>query len=240
MSQTDSDILTAAPLDALCPACHARRVLVLACGNPARGDDGIGPLLAAEIEDWALPGVTVACDYQLNVEDAVAVAEHDVVLFLDAACSGRSPFELRPIAPTREVTFSSHSVTPDNLLALARQVSGKSPAAFALGVRGYNFDMFCEQLSPLAAASLDAARTFLRTALRHRRFEDLVESGLRRSIGQPSEPIAQAIEPSGNASALGEDTAHRAVAHKDSFAQQAAAHGQDGAPACARATLLQE
>lgn len=240
MSHRDRNNPTTAPLDALCPACHDRRVLILACGNPARGDDGIGPLLAAELEAWALPGVTVTCDYQLNVEDAVAVAEHDVVLFLDAACSGRSPFELRPIAPTREVTFSSHSVTPDNLLALTRQVSGQAPAAFTLGVRGHRFDMFCEALSPLAAANLDAARTFLRAALRHRRFEDLIESGLRRLTSGPPEPIAQAIEPSGNASALGEDTARRAVAHGDDLAQTPAANGPDTTPACAGATLLQE
>ena len=71
------------------------KVLVIGYGNPGRLDDGLGPALAAAIESAAPAGVTVDADYQLTVEDAAAVAEHDVVVFADAAVDGPEPFYFR-------------------------------------------------------------------------------------------------------------------------------------------------
>ena len=53
-------------------------------GNPARGDDGLGPALIERLDALALEGVTTDSDYQLTIEDAALVAEHDVVVFVDA------------------------------------------------------------------------------------------------------------------------------------------------------------
>ncbi len=38
------------------PAPAPRRILLIGYGNPGRGDDGLGPLLAARIEALAIPG----------------------------------------------------------------------------------------------------------------------------------------------------------------------------------------
>ena len=61
------------------------KVLLYGFGNPARGDDGLGPALAAAIEELAIPNITVDANYQLTVEDAADIAGYDAVVFADAA-----------------------------------------------------------------------------------------------------------------------------------------------------------
>ena len=145
-----------------------QRVLVLAFGNPGRRDDGLGPALAAELERLDLPGVTVQADYQLSVEDAAAVAEHDAVIFVDAACSGPEPFAYRRLTPQPGLGFSSHSVSPAGVLALAEELFQARPQGYLLAIRGYEFDEFGEGLSAAAQANLVAAVRFLQSILRKR------------------------------------------------------------------------
>lgn len=148
------------------------RVLVLGYGNPGRRDDGLGPALAAVVAAAGLDGVTVDSDYQLQVEDAAAVAEHDVVVFADAAREGPAPFTFEPVAPQGELTFTTHSVSPGAVLRLAREHFDSRAAAYVLGIRGREFDDFGEGLSAAAEENLAAAAAFLLAALRERRFEE--------------------------------------------------------------------
>jgi hydrogenase maturation protease len=160
-------------------------VLVIGYGNPGRRDDGLGPALAAAVERLGIAGVKVDSDYQLTVEDAAAVAEHDLVLFADAACSGAGPFALRRVEPGSAVTFSSHSVQPDGVLALARDLFGATPSAYLLTIRGYAFNEFGEGLSEEAQANLAAAIGFIEPVLRQRTFSEAVAT-------EPCAPLAPA------------------------------------------------
>ena len=143
-----------------------KRVLLFGYGNPGRLDDGLGPALAAEVADWGLPEVTVDCDYQLMVEDSATVAGHESVIFADASLNGREPFFFERLEAGGGLGFSSHSVEPAAVLALARDLFGASPRGYALGVRGYEFDAFGECLSEGAQANLRAALRFLEPLLR--------------------------------------------------------------------------
>ncbi|MBN2431692.1 MAG: hydrogenase maturation protease [Acidobacteria bacterium] len=142
------------------------RVLVLGYGNPGRCDDGLGPALVESLAAEALPGVTIDADYQLAVEDAAVIAEHDVVIFVDAAVKGTEPFYFRPVIPSPVVSFSTHSLSPESLLGLARDVFQKERPGYVLGIRGYEFNEFGERLSPRAAANLERARDFIGRVLR--------------------------------------------------------------------------
>ncbi|MEW6249018.1 MAG: hydrogenase maturation protease [Planctomycetota bacterium] len=146
------------------------RVLVLGYGNPARRDDGLGPRAAAALEQLKLPDVTVDADYQLTVEDADACARHDVVVFIDAAVDGPEPFVFRRIEPGPVVMFSSHSATPEGVLKLTEELFHEEPEAYVLGIRGYEFNEFDENLSERAAANLAAALAFITPVLRARDF----------------------------------------------------------------------
>ncbi len=145
----------------------ALRVLLIGFGNPGRLDDGLGPALAAALEPLELPGVTVDADYQLTVEDAAAMQEIDVVLFCDAVVCGTEPFYVAEVTPrAREVGFSTHSIDPQGVLALARDLFGAAPRAYIVGIRGYEFNEFGERLSKSAQANLQAAQEFLVDVLR--------------------------------------------------------------------------
>jgi len=148
------------------------RILVFGYGNPGRLDDGLGPALADALAADGIPGVTVDSNYQLSVEDAAAVAAHDVAIFVDADSAGPEPFWFDRIAPRRTVGFSSHSLRPEAVLALAHDLLGGRAEGYLLGIRGYEFNEFDERLTEGARRNLDAALGFLRNALSERRFDE--------------------------------------------------------------------
>jgi hydrogenase maturation protease len=144
------------------------RVLVLGYGNPGRQDDGLGPAAVAEIEKMAIPDVSIQDNYQLVIEDAAEVAEHDVVWFVDAARSGAEPYEIRKLTAMHDMAFTSHLLRPEALLAIAEQYYDKSPEAYLLGIRGYEFE-FLEGLTDRASANLVQAVSVLRQSIGHLR-----------------------------------------------------------------------
>ncbi|HVY15132.1 MAG TPA: hydrogenase maturation protease [Rhodopila sp.] len=147
-------------LAGLPPALRARRILVIGYGNPGRQDDGLGPAAAAEIGKVGWPNVTAADNYQLTIEDAIDLAAHDVVWFVDAAISGDEACAVRRLVPAFDMPFTSHLLKPEALLAIADQQFGARPEAYLLSIRGYAFD-FREGLSDRANDNLRVAVTLL-------------------------------------------------------------------------------
>ncbi len=146
------------------------KVLVMCYGNPGRLDDGLGAAFGEALEAMRLPGVTVDIDYQLTVEDAMAAAEYDVVIFADAAVQGREPFFFHALTPISAVSFSSHSLDPDNVLALTQELFGHKPQGYALGIRGYEYNEFGETLSARAQQNLALTLQSMLTVIRNRNF----------------------------------------------------------------------
>jgi hydrogenase maturation protease len=125
------------------------RVLILACGNPLRCDDGVAWRAAEELS--RLHGgddVEIVSRHQLTPELAVAVSQAETVLFLDAGRIGApgeimvTPLQAQPDAP---VFF--HDVSPQAILALSRQLYGVCPRAWMVSMGGECFD-HGETLSP--------------------------------------------------------------------------------------------
>jgi hydrogenase maturation protease len=140
----------------------SRRILVIGYGNPGRGDDGLGPALAAQIEALALAGVTVDSDYQLTVDHAPLIAAHDLVVFADAMIGLDVPFRLSEIAQTQPETLGSHQVSPEAALSLAGLLFGHAPPGWILAIAGADFGEVKEGLSPHALANLGQAVDHLR------------------------------------------------------------------------------
>ena len=141
-----------------------RRILVLGYGNPGRQDDGLGPMAATRINDLGWPYLTGFENYQLNIEDAIDVAAHDIVWFIDASKTEPSPFAVRALKPSPAIEFTSHILRPEALLAIAHQCYGKAPEAYMLAIRGYAFE-FIESLTPGATLNLNAALAMLTTRI---------------------------------------------------------------------------
>jgi hydrogenase maturation protease len=134
-----------------------RPVLVLAVGNPSRGDDAIGPILAERLEALALPDVEVITDFQLAPEHALDLVGRERVIFVDAGEGTPEPFELRRVAARDDFTYTSHAMSPEAVLATyARVAGGPPPEAWVLCVRGERFGLG-EPLSGPAAERVEAA-----------------------------------------------------------------------------------
>lgn len=133
--------------------------LIIAIGNPLRGDDGVAWHVAAALEERPLPPQTgVRTVHQLLPELAEETSRAQHVIFIDAslshlagevAISGLT--EDRAIAPK-----GTHELDPAGVLALARRLFGEAPPATLVLVGGASFD-HSDVLSPQAALAVPTA-----------------------------------------------------------------------------------
>jgi hydrogenase maturation protease len=168
----------------------ADRILVFGYGNPARGDDGLGPLLVAALRSLYLPDTDFEVKYQLAFDDAADLAGHAVVIFAAADATAPPPFHFSRVQPQHCSRTSGHDASPGEVLSLARDLFGRLPVAYLLGVRGHDLGELRELLSPRARANLGEALAFLSWALQERRFDDYaLVHGLQQG-GEVSAPLA--------------------------------------------------
>jgi hydrogenase maturation protease len=130
--------------------------LILAYGNPLRGDDGIGPEAGKRLRSIVRdPEVEIRTLHQLTPELMEPISRAARVIFIDA-CEGAVPGEIREraIEPSRAAARFTHHATPDALLAGARALYGHAAAATMITVTGARFSV-SSGLSPAVARSLD-------------------------------------------------------------------------------------
>ncbi len=145
------------------------RTLVIAVGNPSRGDDAAGPLLAERLSSWlsdqapSLQGtdphhVTALCDQQLMVEHAYDLRGRDRVLFIDAAARQGEPVHWQRVeASACGPAISSHQCTPAQLLHLcAHTLQIPPPQASLLSLRGEGFELGAPVSGAMHAAMAQA------------------------------------------------------------------------------------
>lgn len=136
---------------------HRHSPLVIGIGNPLRGDDGIGALLADQVGGRSVQ--------QLTPELAAELAELEAVLFIDAwlAPAGAAA-RLTQISPAVGAV-GSHRLEPAQLLAISQALYGRAPQAHLLRVPAYGFD-HGTALSAELQAALPAARALLHQWMR--------------------------------------------------------------------------
>ncbi len=144
------------------------RCLILACGNTLRGDDGVGPWLAAWAEERfaAEPAVRVIARHQWTPDLAEDVAHAEAVIFIDCAVDA-APGAVR-LARVEEAPvqagLATHHVGGAELLALTRELYGSLPgSALQLTVgagsteMGETFSGAVSDALPSACKTLEAA-----------------------------------------------------------------------------------
>jgi len=141
------------------------KILIYGFGNPGRGDDGLGVRVAQAIENEAASfeglELRVESNYQLNIEDALAVSGADIAIFCDAAREGWEPFDFNEIFPSSDIAFTTHTMAPASVLALCEELYGRRPKAYLLAIRGYEWEI-TEELSQSAAENLAGTLGFLK------------------------------------------------------------------------------
>jgi hydrogenase maturation protease len=139
---------------------HQKKITVYGYGNPGRQDDGLGPALISMLDEHNINGVVTDSNYQLNIEDAELVSNSDCVVFVDATMSGDEAFTFTEIEASNDITFTTHAMSPESVLALCQELYDKSVKAYVLAVRGYGWN-FQEGLTPEAEINLGKAFNFL-------------------------------------------------------------------------------
>ena len=110
-------------------------------------------------DPYGKPGLADGCGdarLRFNVSHSDAIAVFAVTRDREV---GVDIERIRPAAET--LSFSTHSVSPKAVLAMARDMFDATPKAYELGIRGYEFNEFGERLSDNARSNLDAAVTFI-------------------------------------------------------------------------------
>ena len=137
-------------------------ILILTCGNPSRGDDALGSALhdmieAHKRETGGLDEVEVLTDFQLQIEHTVDLEGRECVIFADASINCAEPFELNPLAPARDDTFTTHAMSPASVLSVYAEVNGRQPPrAYMLEIRAYEFGLG-KEMTEGARANLQQA-----------------------------------------------------------------------------------
>ena len=146
---------------------NTARVLILACGNTLRSDDGVGPWLAnwAEQHFSAHPEVRVISRQQWTPDLAEDIAGANAVLFVDCSIESVPGYvrliRVEPSAQTEGLV--THHQGASELLALAKDLYNSLPAKAAVltvGAGSTNLgETFSEpvaQAIPLACALLES------------------------------------------------------------------------------------
>ena len=141
------------------------KILFYGYGNPGRQDDGLGVMLSDEIEKWSrenkLTQIDTDSNYQLNLEDAAVISEYDVVIFADASGEDIPEYKLEPLIPAPTVEFTMHAVAPAFILHLCNQVFDKTPQAFLLHIKGYEWE-FMKEMTAMAQNNLISASEYIK------------------------------------------------------------------------------
>ena len=132
----------------------AAGVLVIGYGNTLRGDDGIGPAVAAEVGRLGLPGVRVQIVHQLTPELSADLADASAAVFVDAGADAE-PVRAVRLDPGSTAGPLFHAAEPQGLLTLAWEVYGRAPDAWLVTAAGADFGFH----DGLSAAGRENART---------------------------------------------------------------------------------
>jgi hypothetical protein len=117
---------------------------------------------ATGIDNVGWPNLTAFDDYHLNIEHqldieyVMEVAALDVVWFADPGKIGPSPVDVSALTSAASIEFTGHLVSPEAILAIARECDGISSQTFVPSIRRYEFE-WIEAPTPAAPYNLHDA-----------------------------------------------------------------------------------
>lgn len=155
------------------------KILVYGYGNPGRQDDGLGSELVRQLEGWVqeekLPGIDFDANYQLNIEDAEAIADYDLVIFADASLEDISDFAFTEVTGETDVAFTTHAASPGYIVKLCSDLFERQPKVYLLHIKGYEWE-FQEGISERAKRNLNNAQAFMKIILMNYLYSGKLES----------------------------------------------------------------
>jgi hydrogenase maturation protease len=146
----------------------SKKILLHAFGNSGRGDDGLGNEFISRIEQWIeknnLHSIDTESSFQLNIEHAAGMADHDIVIFVDASKADIPSYSFDQVFSKSQYSFTSHSISPSILLSVCKELYDSSPLVYLLQIKGYQWE-FGAGLSTKASKNLQNAIKFVKTTV---------------------------------------------------------------------------
>ena len=140
-------------------------ILLLAYGNPSRGDDALAPLLLDQLADACSDSVELLTDFQLQVEHALDLKHRQLVLFIDASVANSGPVELRQLQPLFDHSYTTHAMNPAAVMQVYQDIeASEPPPCFLLTMQAVAFELGTG-LSETAAHSLQLATELVKQLL---------------------------------------------------------------------------
>ncbi len=140
-----------------------KSILILAYGNPSRGDDALAPLLLEKLQQFPeslLKDVECIVDFQLQIEHALDLKNRGLVLFADASVANRQPVELMQIHALNDNSYTTHAMSPQAVMQVYQDIEQTPPPCFLMSLAGESFELG-ESLSQMAEQSLEEAKAVL-------------------------------------------------------------------------------
>lgn len=124
----------------------------------------LGVKLAEAISEWARQHnyefIETDTNYQLNIEDAAAINDKDLVIYADASREEMNDYLFTKVLPDSKVDFTMHHVNPAYIQYLSNELYQKTPESFLLHIKGYEWK-FLENVTKKAESNLHKAIDFL-------------------------------------------------------------------------------
>jgi len=141
------------------------KILIYAYGTPGRQDDGLGNAFIERMEEWAsenkIEGLEFDSNYQLNIEDAHAIADKDLVIFVDASVEDLDDFCISKVTENSKITFTTHAASPGYIVDLCKEIYKKAPPVYLIHIKGYEWE-FMEGITAKAIENMEMAFEYIK------------------------------------------------------------------------------
>lgn len=139
------------------------QILVIGYGNTLRGDDGIGQIIALEVEKWNLPLVRSLYLHQLTPELAEKIAQFETIIFIDASIETKQ-VKLTHLKHSPINNNWTHYITPESLINLTEFLYQKTPQTWLINIPIKNLDLG-EEISNFAQKGKQEALKIIKKLL---------------------------------------------------------------------------
>lgn len=118
-------------------------LLIICVGNPARGDDAIGPMIAVALRDYPpTADLPLIEEFQLQPELVEDLHDYQQVLIIDAQTNTQALFTLETVQPQATIGWCSHALSPQQLAGLYQHAYQRPPPTIiTLGIRSQQFEL---------------------------------------------------------------------------------------------------
>lgn len=137
------------------------KILIIGVGNYGRQDDGLGWLILDYLKKENIANIDLQYRYQLQIEDAELICQYESVIIVDATKEiFEEGFYFNKCLPSNKHSFTTHELSPETVLYLAKKLFDTEPNVFVFGISGFEWNLEIG-LSDKAKINLTKSKQYL-------------------------------------------------------------------------------